>query len=669
MSNLKKINIDGIEVEVDGAMTIIQAAEVAGIEIPRFCYHERLSIAGNCRMCLVEVVGGPPKPAASCAMQVRDLRPGPEGQAPVVKTKSPMVKKAREGVMEFLLINHPLDCPICDQGGECDLQDQAMAYGVDFSRYREPKRATEDLNLGPLVKTAMTRCISCTRCVRFTTEVAGITQMGQTGRGEDSEITSYLNETLSSNLQGNIIDLCPVGALTSKPYAFTARPWELTKTESIDVMDALGSNIRVDTKGREVMRFLPRNHDGVNEEWISDKTRFVWDGLRRQRLDVPYVRENGKLRKATWGEALTRAAAAMQGKKVAGLVGDLVPVEAAYSLKTLVESLGGHVECRTDGAKLPIGNRSAYVGTAKIEDIDTAKVILLIGTNPRVESPVLNARIRKAWTNGAMVGLFGEQVDLTYDYKFMGSDRAALVDLVGRVTQKDNTLVIIGQGAINEADGEAVLSQAMAYATGAGAKFMVLHTAASRVGAMDVGAVTEGGLAAATEGVEVIYNLGADEVEIAPGPFVIYQGSHGDRGANRADIILPGAAYTEENGLFVNTEGRPQLAFRAGFAPGEAKENWAILRALSAEVSQQLPWDSLAGLRAKLVAQHPHLGRIDEVPENEWQPLPVKAPAKATFRNAIGDFYLTNPIARASAVMAELSAMAKARAAAPIAAE
>ncbi len=669
MTNLKKINIDGIEVEVDGAMTIIQAAEVAGIEIPRFCYHERLSIAGNCRMCLVEVVGGPPKPAASCAMQVRDLRPGPEGQAPVVKTKSPMVKKAREGVMEFLLINHPLDCPICDQGGECDLQDQAMAYGVDFSRYREPKRASEDLNLGPLVKTAMTRCISCTRCVRFTTEVAGITQMGQTGRGEDAEITSYLNMTLDSNLQGNIIDLCPVGALTSKPYAFTARPWELTKTESIDVMDALGSNIRIDTKGREVMRFLPRNHDGVNEEWISDKTRFVWDGLRRQRLDVPYVRENGKLRKATWAEALTKAAAATQGKKVAGLVGDLVPVEAAYSLKTLVESLGGHVECRTDGAKLPAGNRSAYVGTAKIEDIDTAKVILLIGTNPRVESPVLNARIRKAWTNGAMVGLFGEQVDLTYDYKFMGSDRAALVDLVGRVTPKDNTLVIIGQGAINEADGEAVLSQAMAYATGAGAKFMVLHTAASRVGAMDVGAVTEGGLAAATEGAEVIYNLGADEVEIAPGPFVIYQGSHGDRGANRADIILPGAAYTEENGLFVNTEGRPQLAFRAGFAPGEAKENWAILRALSAEVGKQLPWDSLAALRSQLVAKHPHLGRIDEVPENEWQPLPVKAPAKATFRNAIKDFYLTNPIARASSVMAELSAMAKARAAAPIAAE
>ncbi len=673
MTNLKKISIDGIEVEVDGAMTIIQAAEVAGVEIPRFCYHERLTIAGNCRMCLVEVVGGPPKPAASCAMQVKDLRPGPEGQAPLVKTKSPMVKKAREGVMEFLLINHPLDCPICDQGGECDLQDQAMAYGVDFSRYREPKRASEDLNLGPLVETKMTRCISCTRCVRFTSEVAGITQMGQTGRGEDSEITSYLNMTLDSNLQGNIIDLCPVGALTSKPYAFTARPWELTKTESIDVMDALGSNIRIDTKGREVMRFLPRNHDGVNEEWISDKTRFVWDGLRRQRLDTPYVRENGKLRKATWGEALEKAAAAMKGRKVTGLVGDMAPVEAAYSLKTLVESLGGKVECRTDGAKLPVGNRSAYVGTAKIEDIDSAKVILLIGTNPRVEAPVLNARIRKAWTNGAMIGLFGEKVDLTYDYKHMGSDRAALVELVGRVTEKPDTLVIIGQGAINEADGEAVLSQAMAYVQGAGAKFMVLHTAAGRVGAMDVGAVTEGGLAMATQGAQVIYNLGADEVEIsrdgADAPFVIYQGSHGDRGANRADIILPGAAYTEENGLFVNTEGRPQLAFRAGFAPGEAKENWAILRALSAEVGAQLPWDSLAGLRTAIVKAHPHLGRIDEVPENAWQPLEVKHPAKATFRNAIKDFYLTNPIARASSVMAELSAMAKARAAAPIAAE
>ncbi len=673
MSNLKKISIDGIEVEVDGAMTIIQAAEVAGVEIPRFCYHERLTIAGNCRMCLVEVVGGPPKPAASCAMQVKDLRPGPNGEAPLVKTKSPMVKKAREGVMEFLLINHPLDCPICDQGGECDLQDQAMAYGVDFSRFREPKRSTEDLNLGPLVDTHMTRCISCTRCVRFTSEVAGITQMGQTGRGEDAEITSYLNMTLDSNLQGNIIDLCPVGALTSKPYAFTARPWELTKTETVDVMDALGSNIRVDTKGREVMRILPRNHDGVNEEWISDKTRFVWDGLRRQRLDTPYVRENGRLRKASWSEALTKAATAMKGKRVAALVGDLVPVEAAFSLTQLVGGVGGRIECRTDNAKLPIGNRSGYVGTATIEDIDSAKMIQLIGTNPRVEAPVLNARIRKAWSLGATVGLVGEAVDLTFDYVHVGTDRAALEALASKEvsdeTKAKPSIIIVGQGAITEADGEAVLAHAMKLAENTNSKLLILHTAAARVGAMDVGAVTEGGLAAATEGAEVIYNLGADEVVIAEGPFVIYQGSHGDRGAARADIILPGAAWTEENGLFVNTEGRPQLAFRAGFAPGEAKENWAILRALSAELGATLPWDSLAALRRALVTAHPHLGGVDRVAQNAWSTLPVKAMGKADFRNVIKDFYLTNPIARASSVMAELSAMAKARATPAMAAE
>ena len=663
MSNLKKVIIDGQEVEVDGAMTLIQACEVAGVEIPRFCYHERLSIAGNCRMCLVEVVGGPPKPAASCAMQVKDLRPGPEGQPPVVKTNSPMVKKAREGVMEFLLINHPLDCPICDQGGECDLQDQAMAYGVDFSRYREPKRASEDLDLGPLVETHMTRCISCTRCVRFTSEVAGVMQMGQTGRGEDAEITTYLGETLNSNLQGNIIDLCPVGALVSKPYAFTARPWELTKTESIDVMDALCSNIRVDTKGREVMRFLPRNHDGVNEEWISDKTRFVWDGLRRQRLDTPYIREDGKLRKAGWDEALKAAAKAMKGKKLAGLVGDLAPIEAAFALKQLIEGQGGHVECRTDGAKLPGGNRSAYVGTARIEDIDSAQMIQLIGTNPAVEAPVLNARIRKAWINGANVGLVGEAVDLTYDYHHVGTDRAALTGLLdhkfGKVLEVPS-IIIVGQGALQEADGEAVLSQAMQLAEATKSKLMILHTAAARVGAMDVGAVTEGGMDALKDA-EVVYNLGADEVDIAPGAFVIYQGSHGDRGAHRADIILPAAAYTEENGLFVNTEGRPQLALRAGFAPGEAKENWAILRALSAELGATLPYNSLAQLRQALVAAVPHLAKIDQVPENDWSAIKLKKPGKATFRNAIKDFYLSNPIARASALMGELSANATAR--------
>ncbi|GLO74949.1 NADH-quinone oxidoreductase [Phaeobacter italicus] len=660
MSDLRKINIDGTEIEVDGAMTLIQACEEAGVEIPRFCYHERLSIAGNCRMCLVEVVGGPPKPAASCAMQVRDLRPGPEGQAPQVKTNSPMVKKAREGVMEFLLINHPLDCPICDQGGECDLQDQAMAYGVDFSRFREAKRAVDDLDLGPLVGTAMTRCISCTRCVRFTTEVAGITQMGQTGRGEDSEITSYLNETLDSNLQGNIIDLCPVGALTSKPYAFTARPWELTKTETIDVMDALGSNIRVDTKGREVMRILPRNHDGVNEEWISDKTRFVWDGLRRQRLDRPYVRVDGKLKPATWPEALEAVASAMKGKKVAGLIGDLVSVEAAFALKQLIESLGGKVEARTDNARLPIGNRAGYVGSAAIEDIDTAQEIILIGTNPRDESPVLNARIRKAWLKGANVKLVGKAVDLTYDYDHVGTDRAALAGL----SASNDALVIVGQGALREADGLAVLAKAQSLGN-----MLVLHTAASRVGAMDINAVTEGGLAAAIDGAEVIYNLGADEVEIDAGAFVVYQGSHGDRGAHRADVILPGAAYTEENGLFVNTEGRPQLAMRASFAPGEAKENWAILRALSAELEAKLGYDSLAQLRSALIAEVPHLARIDEVIENDGEALAQDAMGKADFLTAVKDFYLTNPIARSSQLMAELSANAKARSAEKIAAE
>jgi NADH-quinone oxidoreductase subunit G len=672
MSNLKKISIDGIEVEVDGAMTIIQAAEVAGVAIPRFCYHERLTIAGNCRMCLVEVQGGPPKPAASCAMQVKDLRPGPNGEAPVVKTNSPMVKKAREGVMEFLLINHPLDCPICDQGGECDLQDQAMAFGVDFSRYREPKRASDNLDLGPLVETKMTRCISCTRCVRFTTEVAGITQMGQTGRGEDSEITSYLNMTLDSNLQGNIIDLCPVGALTSKPYAFTARPWELSKTETIDVMDALGSNIRVDTKGREVMRILPRNHDGVNEEWISDKTRFVWDGLRRQRLDTPYIRAQGKLRKATWGEALAAAADAMKGKRVAGLVGDLANVESAFSLKTLIEGLGGTVECRTDGAHLPAGNRAAYVGTARIEDIDSAKMIQLIGCNPRIEAPVLNARLRKAWINGATIGLVGEAVDLTYEYVHVGTDRAALEGLSGKEisaeTKEKPSLVIVGMGAINEADGEAVLAHAMQLAANSNSKLMILHTAAGRVGAMDVGAVSPNGLAD-IEGAEVIFNLGADEVDIKAGPFVIYQGSHGDRGASRADIILPSAAYTEENAVFVNLEGRPQLALRAGFAPGEAKENWAVLRAFSAELGAQLPWDSLAALRSAIIAAHPHLGAIDEVAENTGTALTIKKMGKATFKNAFSQFYQTNPIARASTVMGELAALEAAHGAGKLAAE
>ncbi|MEL6648088.1 MAG: molybdopterin-dependent oxidoreductase, partial [Pseudomonadota bacterium] len=542
-------------------------------------------------------------------------------------------------------------------GGECDLQDQAMAYGVDFSRYREEKRAAVDPDLGPLVGTKMTRCISCTRCVRFTTEVAGVSEMGQTGRGEDSEITSYLGQMLTSELQGNVIDLCPVGALTSKPYAFTARPWELKKTESIDVMDALGSNIRIDTRGREVMRILPRNHDGVNEEWISDKTRFVWDGLKRQRLDRPYVRKDGKLQPVSWDEAFRAVKLAVSGKITAGLAGDLVPVEAMFALKQLIDSLGGRVECRTDGAKLPEGNRAAYVGTATIEDIDTAEMILLVGTNPRIEAPVLNARIRKAWLAGANVGLVGQPVDLTYDYAPAGDGPAALGAMadkgVSDATKEKSSIVIVGQAALQREDGLAVLAEAQRMAEVSNSKLMILHTAASRVGAMDIGFTTDGGVTKALDGAEVIWSLGVDEGDIPAGPTVIYQGSHGDRGAHRADIILPAACYTEEAGTFVNTEGRVQMAVRANFPPGDAKENWAIIRAASAHIGATLPYNSLTELRAALYAMHPHLAEIDVVPENTGEALPQGEIATQPFGQAVQNFYFTNPIARASAVMAE----------------
>ncbi len=662
MSDLRKIIVDGIETEVMGDMTLIQVCEQIGIEIPRFCYHERLSIAGNCRMCLVEIVGGPPKPAASCAMQVKDLRPGPEGAPPEIRTRSEMARQAREGVMEFLLINHPLDCPICDQGGECDLQDQAVAYGMDFSRYKEAKRAVDDLDLGPLVETHMTRCISCTRCVRFTTEVAGITQMGQTGRGEDAEITSYLNQTLNSNLQGNIIDLCPVGALTSKPYAFTARSWELEKVESIDVMDALGSNIRVDSKGRRVMRILPRNHDGVNEEWISDKTRFVWDGLTNQRLDRPFVRVEGKLVSCSWDTALEEASVLLKSEKVTSLAGDLAPVEAVYALGLLTDSLGGRKECRVDNVDLPIGNRSGYVGTATIEDIDTAKRILLVGTDPSNEAPVLNARIRASWLAGTHLGLVGEAVDLTYDYKHHGTDLLSLQKLARTLEEEDlsDTLIIIGQGALRRHLDNSSLGIAMKLAQ-KGAGLLILHTAAGRVGALDLGFVSEGGFEQAMDGAGVIFNLGVDEIDIPDGPKVIYQGSHGDRGAHRADIIFPAAAYTEESGIFVNTEGRPQLASKATFPIGQAKENWAIIRALSGKLNGPLQFNNQVQLRVQLAKEFPHLMELDVVRENELEPIELTHGSNSEFENVIKDFYLTNPIARASALMAELSYRAKTR--------
>lgn len=540
-----------------------------------------------------------------------------------------------------------------------------MAYGVDFSRYREPKRAAIDPDLGPLVATTMTRCISCTRCVRFITEVAGVPEMGQTGRGEDSEITSYLGAMLTSELQGNVIDLCPVGALTSKPYAFTARPWELRKTESIDVMDALGSNIRVDAKGREVMRILPRNHDGVNEEWLADRSRFIWDGLRRQRLDRPFIREGGRLRPATWAEAFALVREKLEGARLTALAGDLAPAEAIYALKQLTERLGGLTECRTDGAELPAGNRAGYAGTAEIADISSAERILIVGADPRHAAPVLNARIRKAWLNGAEVTLIGAPADLSYPYVHAGTGPDALRDLLDGDDSGDageaRPIVIIGQAALARRDGAAILAAAQEYARKAGGGLLVLHSAASRVAAMDLDFVTPGGIGAALRSPDVIYALGVDEIDLPAGPFVIYQGSHGDRGAHRADVILPGAAFTEESGIFVNTEGRPQMANRASFPPGEARENWAILRALSGELGAPLPFNTIGELRARMIRTVPHFARLDAAPRNEWTPLERGNMTSTAFGGPVQDHYQTSPILRASQVMAEMSRLASLR--------
>ena len=688
MSDLRKIIVDGTEVEVPAHYTLLQAAEEAGAEIPRFCFHERLSIAGNCRMCLIEVKGGPPKPAASCAMGVRDLRPGPNGEPPEIMTKTPMVRKAREGVMEFLLINHPLDCPICDQGGECDLQDQAMAYGVDTSRFEENKRAVENKYIGPLVKTIMTRCIHCTRCVRFTTEVAGITELGATGRGEDLEITTYLEKAMTSELQGNVIDLCPVGALTSRPYAFKARPWELTKTESIDVMDALGSAIRIDARGREVMRILPRLNEAVNEEWISDKTRFVFDGLRTQRLDRPYVRRNGKLEAASWPDAFAAIAEkvkASSGDRIAALAGDLSTVEEMYALKNLMQGLGSsHMDCRQDGAALdPANGRASYIFNPTIEGIEDADALLIIGSDPRHEAAVLNARIRKRWLAGDFpIGLIGEKSDLTYDYKYLGASPESLSELdvtfKKQLQDAERPIILVGQGALARDDGSAVLAAAAKLAAEVGAAradwngFAVLHTAAARVGGLDIGFVPgKGGrgtadiVASASGGdLDVVFLLGADEIDTTSlgDACVVYIGSHGDAGAHRADVILPGATYTEKSGTFVNTEGRVQMALRAAFPPGDARDDWSILRALSSVVDCQLPFDSIDQLRKHMYEVHPHFMRIDDIEPgsaDDVGKITSSAQLSTTpFANAVADFYLTNPIARASSVMAECSALA-----------
>ncbi len=681
---MTKLLIDGIEVDVPAEYTLLQACEAAGAEVPRFCFHERLSIAGNCRMCLVEVKGGPPKPQASCAIGVRDLRPGPNGEPPVVSTKSPMVKKAREGVMEFLLINHPLDCPICDQGGECDLQDQAMAYGVDTSRYAENKRAVEDKYIGPLVKTSMTRCIQCTRCVRFTTEVAGGQDLGAIGRGEDMEITTYLEQAMTSELQGNVVDLCPVGALTSKPYQNKARPWELTKTQSIDVMDAVGSAIRVDSRGKEVMRILPRLNEAVNEEWISDKTRHVVDGLRTQRLDRPYIRQNGALRPASWVEAFALIAEkvkAAKPEKIGAIAGDLAAVEEMFALQSLIASLGSaNLDCRQDGTRLhPKFGRASYILNAGIAGIEEADALMIIGANPRKEAPILNARIRKRWLRGDFtLGLIGEKFDLTYDYAHLGAGPDTLAGFVDHApANRQKPMLLIGQGALARPDGEAILAMAAKAARSLGVVkdgwngFGVLHTAASRVGGLDLGFVPgEGGFDVAgmiaPGALDVLFLLGADEIEVPAGAFVVYQGTHGDRGAHRADVILPGSAYTEKSGTYVNTEGRVQMSDRATFPPGDAREDWAILRALSAALGKTLPFDSLSGLRKALYAAHPHFAALDTLPTADASGLASLADLggkadKAGFVSPVADFYQTNPIARASAVMAECSALASGR--------
>ncbi len=679
---MSKIVIDGKEIDVPAEYTLLQACEAAGAEIPRFCFHERLSIAGNCRMCLVEVKGGPPKPTASCAMAVKDLRPGPNGEPPVVLTNSPMARKARKGVMEFLLINHPLDCPICDQGGECDLQDQSMAYGADSSRFFENKRAVEDKYIGPLIKTVMNRCIQCTRCVRFVTEVAGVPELGAIGRGEDMEITSYLERALTSELQGNVVDLCPVGALTSKPAAFQARSWECVKTETIDVMDALGSAIRVDSRGREIVRILPRVNDAINEEWISDKTRHVVDGLKTQRLDRPYVRVDGRLRPAGWAEAFAAVAgkvAAASPARVGAIVGDLATVEEMFALKALLARLGSpNIDCRQDGSKLhPKFGRASYLFNSTIVGIEQADAILIVGSNPRHEAPVLNARIRKRWLKGgAPISVIGPRGDLTYEVNYLGAGSETLVRALERPPKgAARPMMIAGSSAFARADGVAVLASLAKVALATGVVkdgwngFNVLHTAASRVGGLDLGLVPgEGGLhapaMAKANALDVLINLGADEIDIEPGSFVVYIGTHGDRGAHRADVILPGATYTEKTGIYVNTEGRPQFAERAVFPPGDAREDWSILRAMSDPLGARLAFDSLTQLRAALAVAYPFLVRFDAIaPADPGAFGPIAeldgAVGKAPFAPAVADFYLTNPIARASRVMAECSVLAR----------
>jgi NADH-quinone oxidoreductase subunit G len=672
---MPKLTIDGGEIEVPAGTTILQACELAGIEVAHFCFHERLAIAGNCRMCLVEVEKSP-KPIASCAM--------PAADGMVVHTKSPKAVKAQKGVMEFLLINHPLDCPICDQGGECDLQDQAMAYGFDRGRFEENKRAVRDKDFGPLVETHMTRCIHCTRCIRFLTEIAGVEELGATGRGEDMEIGTYIERALTSELSANIIDLCPVGALTSKPYAFMARPWELGKTESIDVLDAVGSNIRVDSRDGQVLRVLPRVNEAVNEEWISDKTRYAIDGLRRRRLDRPYAGRRGVRAETDWREALEIVAArlkAVPGERIAAIAGDLCDLESMFALKELLFGLGAvSLDCRQDGAKLDPRCRAGYLFNTTIAGIEQADACLLIGTNSRWEAPLVNARLRKRHLQGGFaIAAIGSALDLTFPVKMLGAGGETLRAIAAGehawaelLRTAKNPMLVLGQGALARPDGAQVLATARGIAESCGLVrdgwngFNVLHRAAARVGGLDLGfAPGPGGrdVAGILEGcrsgdIEVLYLLGADEIGTRDlgAAFVVYQGHHGDRGADRADVILPGAAYTEKDGSYVNTEGRVQLGRRAVFPPGDAREDWAVLRALSAAIGRPLPFDTLRELRRHMRDAHPILAETDRVTPAPWGEFGEPGPVDLhPFAYPIEDFYRTDPISRASATMAECS--------------
>jgi NADH-quinone oxidoreductase subunit G len=672
---MPKVTVDGIVVEVPAGSNVLQACEAAGKEIPRFCYHERLSVAGNCRMCLVEIEKAPPKPFASCAYPIAD--------GMVVLTDSPMVRKARRGVMEFLLINHPLDCPICDQGGECDLQDQAMGYGSDHSRYKENKRAVKDKNLGPLVKTVMTRCIQCTRCIRFATEIAGVPELGATARGENMEVGTYIEHALTSELSGNLIDICPVGALTSKPYAFVARSWELKKTDSIDVLDAVGANIRVDSRGPEVLRILPRINEDVNEEWLGDKSRFSVDGLKRRRLDSCWVRRDGKLHKATWQQAFDAIAAKLSGidpARVGAVAGNLADAESMLALKDLLAALGSeNLDCRQDGAAADASRRDFYSFNSSIAGIEEAGALLLIGSNPRHEAPLINARIRKRFMAGRFpIAAIGPAADLTYKVDWLGNSPSLIGDIAGGSHAFAGTLrgakkpmLIVGQGALMRPDGAAVLAaawklaEASAMLTPEWHGFNVLHTAASRVGALDLrflpGPRGKPFAAMLGGGVDLLWLLGADEFDgsrIGSGTFVVYQGHHGDRGAARADVILPGAAYTEKNGTYVNTEGRTQRGFLAVYPPGEAREDWKIIRAFSEHIGRALPYDSIEAVRARLDQLNPVFGRLDILPrfgisDTSGPAGDAGALGDAPFVPAVANYYQTDPISRASRTMAE----------------